>query len=114
MNRTKKEYTEHGMGMYRYRKCRCEICSRAMYEFRLKYRKRSDNSRVMLDATPFLEWLQRNGQLTMMDTSTVYNWRTRGIGIYSADSWCTRLGVHPAEVFGHKFYQGCFDEEYNG
>lgn len=111
MNRTRKVYTEHGMGMYRYAGCRCEICNGVMAEHRKKYRKKSDNSKVMLDATPLINWLQRNEQLTLMDTSSVHNWRTRGIGVYTADALCTRMGVHPAEVFGFKFYEGCFDEQ---
>lgn len=109
--RAKKIYTEHGMNMYRQRGCRCEICSEAMAAHRRKYRKKTDNCKIMLDATPLLEWLQRNEQITTIDSSSVTNWRNRGIGIYTADSLCTRMGVHPAEIFGNKFYVGCFDGE---
>lgn len=108
--RTKKQYTEHGPGMYRQRGCRCEVCCSAMVELRLKYRKNNDNYKIPLDATPLLEWLERNGQLSILETNTIHNWRTRGIGVYAADAFCTRLGVHPAQVFGSKFYEGCFSE----
>lgn len=111
MNRTRKVYTEHGMGMYRQRGCRCEICNAAMAAHRKKYRKMSDNSKLMLDATPLMEWLERNEQLYFLDSNTVARWRERGIGVYTADALCTRMGVHPAEVFGFKFYEGCFDEQ---
>jgi len=109
-NRTKKEITEHGMSMYRYRQCRCDICCGVMREHRKKYRKRPDGYNEMIDATPLLNWLQENGQITQIDGSTARKWAERGLSVYSIDKVCIRLGVHPAEVYGHKFYQGCFDE----
>ena len=103
------EHTEHGMGMYRYRKCRCDVCSEAMRQFRKKYRKTSDNYNKMVDATPLLEWLTVNNQLDRIDGSTVRKWRERGLSVYVIDKVCIRLGAHPAEVYGNKFYEGCFD-----
>lgn len=110
MGKQIKQYTEHGMGMYRYRRCRCEICSEAMYHFRKKYRKTSDNYNKMIDATPLLNWLRENGQITQIDGSTARKWAERGLSVYTIDKVCIRLGVHPAEVYGNRFYQGCFGE----
>ena len=101
-NRTKKEYTEHGMGMYRYRRCRCEVCCEAMYHFRKKYRKTSDNYNKMIDATPLLNWLRENGQITQIDGSTARKWAERGLSVYSIDKVCIRLGVHPVEIYGNR------------
>lgn len=109
-NRTKKEITEHGMSMYRYRQCRCDICCGVMREFRKKYRKNVGSYNKLMDATPLLEWLKRNNQIRQIDDSTARKWGQRGITVYTIDKVCIRLGVHPAEVYGHKFYEGCFDE----
>ena len=109
MGKRIKEYTEHGIGMYRYRRCRCEICNEAMAVVRAKYRKKSDNYRKMMDATPLLEWLAVNGQLHQVDDSTRRHWAMRGLTVYTIDKVCIRLGVHPAEVYGYRFYEGCFD-----
>jgi len=100
------------MGMYRYRKCRCEICSAAMRAERSKYRKKSDNSRLMLDFAPLEAWLGLRGYLFDMDNTRLIRWRERGIGVYTVDKICLRHGVHPAQIYGSAFYAGCFDEEF--
>ena len=111
VNRTKKEFTEHGMGMYRYRRCRCEICCAAMREERGRYGAKSDNSKLQLDATPLLEFLEKKEYTSLYESNTIKRWREKGINVYMADKVCLRFGVHPAEIFGSAFYEGCFGEE---
>lgn len=112
MSRHVKEITEHGMGMYRYRGCRCEICSAAMREERRKYRPKSDNVNVKLDWSVMEDWLVKRGQLEFVDNTGLRRWRESGIPVYTADALCMRFGVHPAEVFGSEFYKGCFEQEF--
>lgn len=106
-----KEITEHGIGMYRYRKCRCEVCITAMREERRRYRKVNDSVKIRLDATPLIRKMERSGYLDAVGSQTFAKWKSDGIDIYLADFWCLRFGWHPAEVFGALFYQGCFDNE---
>lgn len=113
MNKGKhlKEYTEHGLGMYRYRKCRCETCMSAAAADRLKYRKRVQRERLYLPAEPLIERLKWIEKLDQVPRDVVKSWRTKGVYVYSADHWCLKFGFHPAEIYGHLFYQGCFDQE---
>ena len=112
VNRTKKEFAEHGIGMYRYRKCRCEICSAAMRAERRKYRKVNDDTNVKLSFAPMEQWLTRRGYMDLVENTSVRRWREKGVSIYTIDSLCVRYGVHPAQVYGSAFYSGCFDEEF--
>lgn len=38
-------------------------------------------------------------------------WRTDGIPLFSADALCCRVGMHPTEVWGMKFYEGVEDTD---
>lgn len=82
-----------------------------MREVRKKYRKRPDGYNQMIDATLLLDWLTENDQLNRIDKSTLRKWQERGLSVYTIDKVCIRLGVHPAEVYGNKFYEGCFDND---
>lgn len=109
--RTKKPITEHGISMYRYRNCRCETCAKAAAEQRKQFRKpRTDNKNITLDGTPLLQRLEQDGRIIAIHTAQRDKWRTRGINIYSADSWCIKLGYHPVEIWGNDFYQQCEEE----
>jgi hypothetical protein len=104
-----KQYKEHGLGMYRYRKCRCEICKSAAAADRVKYRKYAN--RLYLPAAPLIERLVWAGQLDQVPSDVVKSWRMKGVYVYSADYWCLKFGFHPAEIYGYHFYKGCFDGE---
>jgi hypothetical protein len=106
-----KEITEHGASMYRRRGCRCDVCRVGMSQTRKKYRPLAMSSDVRLDAKPLIEFLTKAEQLQYLDKHTVARWWQNGLSVYTADKWCLRFGLHPAEIFGHKFYEGCFDSE---
>ena len=106
-----KEITEHGMGMYRYRGCRCDVCAAAMRVERRKYRKKNDSVDIKLDATPLINMMERWGYTRLVGSQTYAKWKTEGVDLYLADFWCLKFGWHPAEIFGSAFYQGCFDTE---
>jgi hypothetical protein len=110
MNNTKKDMTEHGVSMYRYRKCRCQVCKDAMNEQRRLYRKLK--RRFYISADPLIAKLEQIEKLADIDSATMKSWRMKGISVYSADYWCLKYGYHPAEIFGQAFYTGCFDEEF--
>jgi hypothetical protein len=109
MNNTKKDMTEHGVSMYRYRKCRCQVCKDAMTVQRKLYRKYK--RRFYISADPLIAKLQQIEKLSDIDSATIKSWRLKGINIYSADYWCLKYGYHPAQIFGQSFYKGCFDGE---
>lgn len=94
----------HGLHAYRVHKCRCEICKKANTDARRKYRPLSDAVSLRLNAEPLITRLTRDGRLAAVENSIIFRWRKDGIGIYSADEWCVRLGYHPFEVFGQDFY----------
>jgi hypothetical protein len=94
----------HGVNAYRVHKCRCETCTIAHRESRRRYRPLSDSVNVRLDPAPLIERLTRDGRLEAVENSVISRWRKDGIGIYSADKWCIRLGYHPIEVWGQDFY----------
>lgn len=102
--------TTHGYSGYRDRKCRCDICREAARVVRARYRPKSDNSNLQLDATPLLEFLEVKGYTSEFESNTIKRWREKGVNVYMADKVCLRFGVHPAEIFGSAFYQGCFGE----
>lgn len=106
-----KEVLDHGMPMYRYRRCRCDICCAAMRDERRKYRKKSDSVDIRLDPAPLIARLQWGDRLEYINNQTIARWLEDGIDVYLADFWCMKFGWHPAEVFGSAFYQGCFDKE---
>jgi hypothetical protein len=106
----KQEITEHGVSMYRYRKCRCQVCKDAMTVQRKLYRKLK--RRLYIPADPLIAKLERIGKLSEIESGILKSWRFKGINIYSADYWCLKYGYHPAEIFGQAFYTGCFDEEF--
>lgn len=106
----KQEITEHGVSMYRYRNCRCQVCKDAMNVQRKLYRKLK--RRFYISADPLIAKLERIGKLSEVESGIVKSWRLKGISVYSADYWCLKYGYHPAEIFGQEFYTGCFDEEF--
>ena len=111
MNRTKKNITEHGISMYRYRNCRCDICKAAAAEQRAKFRTTSPNKKIRLDAEPLIQRLTVDERLAWVNTGLRDKWRKGGIDIYNADEWCIKLGYHPIEIWGKDFYQDCNEEE---
>lgn len=111
MNRTKKEITEHGLSMYRYRQCRCDICRAAMTAQRRQFRKLSDNKPIRLDGEVFVDRLIKDNRQAGINTNVISKWRRFGIDIYNADEWCVKLGYHPTEIWGNDFYQQCNEDE---
>jgi len=106
-----KDITEHGISMYRYRQCRCDICKQAASEQRKRFRPKSDNKRIRLDGAPFVARLIRDNRHGAINTNLISKWSRFGIDIYNADEWCVRLGYHPSEIWGQDFYQDCCEEE---
>ena len=106
-----KVITEHGASMYRRRGCRCDVCCAGMSSTRKKYRPLAMSSDVRLDAKPLIEFLTKAEQLQYLDNHTLTRWGQDGLSVYTADKWCLRFGLHPAEIFGYKFYEGCFESE---
>lgn len=106
-----KEITEHGASMYRRRGCRCETCRVGMSLTRKKYRPISTAGSIRLDATPLINFLINAEQLHNVPSKTVARWKRTGLSVYTADKWCLSFGLHPVEVFGHNFYEGCFESE---
>lgn len=69
------------------------------------------SSDVRLDAKPLIEFLTKAEQLQYLDKHTVARWKRTGLSVYTADKWCLSFGLHPVEIFGHNFYEGCFESE---
>jgi hypothetical protein len=107
----RKEITEHGMSMYRQRKCRCDICKQAAADQRKQFRKPDHIPTVRLDGHTLLERLEADGRLLAVHTSIRDKWRRFGIAIHSADFWCIKLGYHPVEIWGNDFYQDLPQDE---
>jgi hypothetical protein len=82
-----------------------------MSSTRKKYRPLAMSSVVRLDAAPLIDFLGKAEQLQYLSSKTVTRWKRGGLSVYTADKWCLHFGVHPVEVFGHKFYEGCFESE---
>ena len=97
--------------MYRYRKCRCDVCKAAAKIERAKYRKLTDSVDIRLDPTVLIDRIMWAGRIDEVRQRTMDEWLVQGIDIYWADWWCIKLGYHPAEIFGMAFYQGCFEGE---
>lgn len=102
--------TTHGYAGYRDRKCRCDICREAARIVRARYRKKSDNSKLVLDGNILVNWLERTGYSEDFDQRQLGRWRSRGINVYTADKVCLSFGMHPAELYGMAFYGECFDQ----
>lgn len=99
----------HGYSGYRDRKCRCEICKDAARVVRSRYRKKSDNSKLVLDGNVLVDWLERNDYAGELDARQLARWRTNGIHVYTADRICLSFGIHPTFLYGYSFYAQCFD-----
>jgi hypothetical protein len=82
-----------------------------MSSTRKKYRPVSTAGRIRLDAAPLVDFLTNAEQLHNVPNKTVARWKRTGLSVYTADKWCLSFGLHPVEVFGHKFYEGCFESE---
>ena len=97
---------EHGMTMYRYRNCRCNICYTAAQEARRKYRKPKP-PRIRLDYQPLVARLTEQQITQFVGWRTIREWESKnGIDLYAADRWCIKLGFHPTQIWGTDFYQG--------
>lgn len=103
--------TEHGLSMYRRAGCKCDVCRAANAVTRMKYKKPA-RPKLMLPCEPLVNLLTRLERLDEVDHRALKRWEVEGVWVFIADVWCTRLGYHPAEVFGNAFYAGCFDEEF--
>lgn len=102
----------HGLSGYKRKKCRCETCSEAYAEYRIKERlkyRRTPIKHHLIDATPLIElykeFSNKNGRRILK------KWETEGISVYDADTYCMRLGLHPLEVFGASYFDGLTEEE---
>lgn len=105
-NHTKKNITEHGNSMYRYRGCRCDICRAGAEAERKKYRKSRAVPRIRLDATPLINRLSPDEIQRFVGHRTVNQWLQNGIELFAADRWCIKLGYHPSQIWGSDFYTG--------
>lgn len=104
VNHNRTTYMKHG--------CRCDVCCAANEEFNEKRRQtRAKNRQVRtrLDGVVFVDRLTRDGRLEGLSANSVRRWMREGIELYNADEWCVRLGYHPVEIWGQRFYEGCFD-----
>ena len=100
---------KHGRSAYMKYKCRCTICVTEAQAYRKKYRETNINAGLRLDATPLLARLDIDERVGAVKSSIKSRWRAEGIEIYAADTWATKLGYHPIEIWGQSFYVGCFD-----
>jgi hypothetical protein len=110
----KKKDFKHGANGYSSHHCRCPICREGRRLERQKYRPLSDSVKIRLDPVPLINRLTRDERLEAVENSTISRWRKDGIGVYSADKWCIRLGYHPVEIWGQDFYLGATEEVSNG
>lgn len=114
MGKPIKNITEHGISMYRYRHCRCDICKQAASAQRKQYRPvkpKQDNKNIRLDGEVFVARLIRDERHGAINTNLISKWSRFGIDIYAADRWCVKMGYHPTEIWGQDFYQDCTEEE---
>lgn len=102
----------HGLSGYKRKKCRCETCSEAYEQYRIKERlkyRRTPIKHHLIDATPLIElyreFATKNGR------RIVKKWEDEGISVYDADTYCMKLGLHPIEVFGAHYFEGLAEEE---
>lgn len=102
----------HGLSGYKRKKCRCETCSDAYEQYRIKERlkyRRTPIKHHLIDATPLIElyreFATKNGR------RIVKKWEDEGISVYDADTYCMKLGLHPIEVFGASYFDGLTEEE---
>jgi hypothetical protein len=82
-----------------------------MASVRKKYRPIKAAGRIRLDAAPLIDFLINAEQLHNVPSKTVARWKRTGLSVYTADKWCLSFGLHPVEIFGHNFYEGCFESE---
>lgn len=109
-----KNITEHGISMYRYRQCRCDICKAAASAQRKAFRPKSknhDSKKIRLNGEVFVARLIKDNRQGAINTNLISKWSRFGIDIYHADEWCMKLGYHPIEIWGQDFYQDCTEEE---
>jgi hypothetical protein len=111
MSRPIKNITEHGISMYRYRNCRCDICKEAAAQQRMRFRPKTDNKKIRLDGEPLVSRIIKDDRQANINTNLISKWRRFGIDIYNADEWCIKLGYHPTEIWGNDFYQQTNEEE---
>lgn len=114
MGKPIKEITEHGISMYRYRQCRCDICKQAASAQRKAFRpkpKNHDSKNIRLDGERLVARLMKDERHTAIGSHLISKWTNQGIDIYNADAWCMKLGYHPIEIWGQDFYQDCTEEE---
>lgn len=111
---------KHGTSrMYRYRKCRCDLCRDAEAERKARYAPTPGDqpvgkfsvlyasSKVRLDPAPLVAYIHRTQDIDTNWRQRIKRWERNGIDVYQADLWCIKLGLHPTALFGDDFYQGC-------
>lgn len=97
----------HGRSSYLKYKCRCDICCQSAKQYKRERRiKLGCDIKVRLDATPFINRLITDGQLSIIPRGALRGWQANGMSVYTADKWCIKLGYHPFSVFGQAFYEG--------
>ena len=90
---TLKADTKHGISRYRDYNCRCEICRRAISEYKLKQR--------IAKLIPVQPMIDKFGEsFCRQYKGSIDKWIAKGINVYTADKICCSKGFHPVEVFG--------------
>ena len=103
----RKQDITHGVSMYRYRGCRCDICTSAYKTKKAEYIANANTGSVKLrlDPTPLIELINKVDTQHLVKPRTIAMWKQKGICVYWADFYCVKFGHHPYEVFGSAFYQ---------
>lgn len=108
---------EHGtIGMYRQRKCRCDLCKMAVAEQRAAYRPKPGDQptnykvrygsvRVRLCPEPLIQYLEQVTLVNNQMRKVFADWRKNGIDLYRADEMAIQYGTHPYLLWGDEFYQ---------
>lgn len=107
------ETLKHGLHGYKRRKCRCEVCTEAYTQSKIRERlklRRTVITHRLIDAAPLVK-IYRETQDHRKIEKTIKRWESRGISIYEADEFCMKIGMHPIEVFGSAYFEGLCDEE---
>jgi hypothetical protein len=99
----------HGRNGYVKYKCRCDVCRKANSDYK-KSRRPVATFALRLDGSVLVERLRADDRLNAVGKRSAQRWVHEGIDVYNADRMCIKLGYHPVEIWGQKFYEGCHGE----
>lgn len=101
---------DHGTRTTYSRGCRCEPCSEVNKDYLRQLRADRRQQNRNLPAAPLFDlWRDDNDDRTIAEAcgvtrGTVGRWRRHGINRNHADSVACRLGLHPAYIWGHDWW----------